>query len=258
MNTASHRNTAANTPATLALLATLALAAAPAAAYETQETADGNPVRWGTAEVVITLDGSISGLGPTPGVEEAIVSAFERWVAEADLPLDFTLVQGDCGEPGFHQGESNENCVMARHLGEDSGHTGATTRLSYSSPSGDIVDGDIVFNLDAGHWGLDGEPEALDIFEVSLHEVGHLLGLAHSDVEEARMYSTMGFGPDGDGGLHEDDIAGAGELYADLEATIETLTCSVATPGATTPSLEILLATLLAGAGIWTIRRKIR
>jgi hypothetical protein len=256
MTTAHHRNSGASTLATLALVAAV-LAAAPAAAYEIQVTDGGNPVRWGVSEVVLTLDGSLASLGPMDRVGETIAAAFERWVVDADLPIDFTVVRGICGEPGYHQGETNENCLMARHLGQDSSHTGATTRVSYASPSGEIVDGDILFNLDAGQWSLDGEAGALDLAEVALHESGHLIGMAHSDVGAARMFPMMSYGPDDRDGLHADDIDGATRLYAGFVDPTMALSCSVAAAGSSRPGLAgLILAVLAACVATRSIRRE--
>ncbi len=54
--------------------------------------------------------------------------------------------------------------------------------------------------------------EGIDLFQVALHEVGHVLGLGHSEVEEAIMYAYY----DGSRqGLHADDVEGAQVLYRD-------------------------------------------
>ncbi len=257
MNDPTYRNEPARAGLRLLFAGVCLLATSSAWSYEIQKTAEGEPVHWGVTEIRITLDGSLSGLGPTLQVEEAVMAAFEHWVSDAELPIDFTFVRGHCGDLGYQQGGNNENCVMAGSTGQESSHTGAVTRISYSAPSGEIIDGDILFNLDAGLWSLDGEPGTLDVFTVALHEVGHLLGMAHSGVSEARMYPTIAVGDEA-GDLHDDDIAGAGYLYAGLEETVEAMTCSATAAGSHHTSPGALLACVLVAVGLLVARRKAR
>ena len=54
-------------------------------------------------------------------------------------------------------------------------------------------------------------PGAFDVETVALHEIGHLLGLGHSSVQNAIMYPTIN--PGMTKGLHGDDIQGIRALY---------------------------------------------
>ncbi|CAI0455681.1 unnamed protein product [Linum tenue] len=51
----------------------------------------------------------------------------------------------------------------------------------------------------------------MDWETVALHEIGHLLGLDHSDVEEAIMFAIIRVGAVK--GLNADDIQGIRALY---------------------------------------------
>lgn len=57
-----------------------------------------------------------------------------------------------------------------------------------------------------------------DVFSVALHEAGHSLGLAHSDVPAAVMDPTIGLGQIFTG-LHQDDIDGILSIYAPASGT---------------------------------------
>jgi hypothetical protein len=184
-------------------------------------------VRWTEDEIRIVVDDSVAEIAPIHAVEAAVREAFETWIAEADLPMDFTVEPGGCGEPGHH-GDKGENCVMACAScvphGDDAG---ARALVSAVNETGRIVDADIVLFTDAGEWSVGNKPGALSLGPVLLHEVGHVLGLGHSEIPEARMYSTMSTGEQENGSapLHDDDIQGAVALYPARAAEIETAGC---------------------------------
>jgi hypothetical protein len=78
---------------------------------------------------------------------------------------------------------------------------------------GGSINGDIHFNVDK-NWVddmfADGTAEQFDFFSVALHEIGHALGLGHSDVPGSVMSATY------DGAkrtLQPDDIAGIQAIY---------------------------------------------
>ena len=52
---------------------------------------------------------------------------------------------------------------------------------------------------------------AIDLQTVGLHEIGHLLGLDHSEDEGAIMFALLPVGATKD--LHADDIQGIKALY---------------------------------------------
>ncbi|KAA8529517.1 hypothetical protein F0562_033684 [Nyssa sinensis] len=60
-------------------------------------------------------------------------------------------------------------------------------------------------------WSMSPTPGAYDLETVALHEIGHILGLDHSTVEDAIMYPILPFGEGK--GLHGDDIIGIRALY---------------------------------------------
>ena len=61
-----------------------------------------------------------------------------------------------------------------------------------------------------------------DLLEIAIHELGHSLGLSHSDVEGSIMYAYYnGYRPDVQ--LHPDDIAGIQYIYGRCETVSEQL-----------------------------------
>ncbi|MBD3393528.1 MAG: matrixin family metalloprotease [Chitinivibrionales bacterium] len=79
--------------------------------------------------------------------------------------------------------------------------------------SSTIVDYDIIFNDRDFTWATDGRPGAMDIGHISTHEVGHALGLGHTEVRGAVMWPTAMRGDTANRTLHADDSLGITALY---------------------------------------------
>jgi len=217
----------ATTAAWICVPTALSLLPAGAWGYTHSETPAGQEVRWTEDEVRFVVDDSVAEIAPVHAVEAALREACETWIAAADLPLDFTVELGDCGKPGYH-GDDDENCVMAcDSCVEHDQDVGARALVSAVLETGRIVDADIVLFTDAGEWSIGNKPGALPLRRVLLHEIGHVLGLGHSEIPEARMYSTISTGEQEDDSipLHEDDIQGATSLYPEQAPGIDTAGC---------------------------------
>ncbi|KAG6421579.1 hypothetical protein SASPL_118136 [Salvia splendens] len=61
-------------------------------------------------------------------------------------------------------------------------------------------------------WSIGAVPDAIDLESVALHEIGHLLGLDHSDNQESIMYPSISSGVVKNN-LNDDDIKGIRALY---------------------------------------------
>ncbi|KAI3501983.1 hypothetical protein L1887_30013 [Cichorium endivia] len=71
-------------------------------------------------------------------------------------------------------------------------------------------DGRLHFDADE-RWAIGAVPNAFDMESVALHEIGHLLGLGHSQFQSAIMWSSFSAGVTK--GLSSDDIQGLRALY---------------------------------------------
>jgi hypothetical protein len=79
----------------------------------------------------------------------------------------------------------------------------------YPPPNGGAIAGDCHFD-EAETWSVNLPPSGIDLPTVALHELGHGLGLAHSNVPSAVMYAYYG-GPRRE--LTDDDIQGIQSIY---------------------------------------------
>ncbi|KAK1381414.1 metalloendoproteinase 2-MMP [Heracleum sosnowskyi] len=130
-------------------------------------------------------------------------TAFDRWSAVTTL----TFLQTDSYRSadikiGFYSGDHGDGEPFDGVLG--------TLAHAFSPPSGRL-------HLDGSeNWVINGDDlksvSAVDLESVVVHEIGHLLGLGHSSVEEAVMYPSI---PSGARKvqLAGDDVDGIQSLY---------------------------------------------
>ncbi|OMO62849.1 Peptidase M10, metallopeptidase [Corchorus capsularis] len=139
----------------------------------------------------------------TQNLRSSVARAFQKWAQVSQ----FTFEEVDEDEDseiviGFHgmQGRSSD----------DPGFDGPQGTLAHAfAPTRGI------FHLDADEdWSGDNSPgpSEIDLESVAVHEIGHLLGLGHSQVPEAIMFPTFEAGTT-KRNLDSDDIEGIRNLY---------------------------------------------
>ena len=132
--------------------------------------------------------------------------AFGRWAEVTEL--NFTNIESFTTSDitiGFYTGDHGDGEPFDGVLG--------TLAHAFSPPSGK-------FHLDADeNWVVSGDLDsflsvtaAVDLESVAVHEIGHLLGLGHSSVEESIMYPTITTGKR-KVDLTNDDVEGIQYLY---------------------------------------------
>ncbi|GFP80065.1 metalloendoproteinase 1 [Phtheirospermum japonicum] len=138
-------------------------------------------------------------------VRGVFARAFERWSEATTLTFAETPAfdRADI-RIGFYSGDHGDGEPFDGVLG--------TLAHAFSPPAGRChLDGDENWVINGDF--LSGSPfSAVDLESVAVHEIGHLLGLGHSSVEEAIMYPTISSGVR-KVELANDDVMGIQELY---------------------------------------------
>jgi hypothetical protein len=186
----------------------------------------GTPLRW--ASGCITVNVQASG-APRSGIsadaaEASVRRALDAWLG-ADCGGDSPSLAVEIGQkvscdaPEYSSDHHNANIVVFREGewpyegGEDAlGVTWLSFDLDQSP--GELWDADIELNAVAEPLAA-GEPKAnqVDLDSLVTHEVGHLLGLGHTLVEDGTMIAGYTKGSTALRSLAADDMAGICAIY---------------------------------------------
>jgi len=202
-----------------------------ASAFAIKTTDDGEAIRWHEGfGYAISMAGARD-LDDDRAVD-AVLGAFAPWMRVNGARLAISY-QGRTSKPiGFEPGAENVNTIAwSRDAWPFEPDALAMTVTAHQQSTGRLVDGDILINEADYSWGLGGSAEN-DLVNALTHEVGHLLGLAHSDVPEATMFASAQPWETQKTTLAADDEAGIRALYPAPRTSASTL----AVPAATGPS----------------------
>jgi hypothetical protein len=168
-------------------------------------------------------------------IRRSVVEAMEVWARV--VPIHFVEVF-DNGLSRHPQDGGTQGTIRLGHLRLD-GPGSFKARAHF--PGIFPISGDIHFD-DTDRWSLAGTLLYPDILGAAIHELGHALGLGHSDIVEAAMYPTFprtsGLGT---GRLHADDVAGIQAIYGEGTGSVTPLVVPE-------PRAVLLLAAGLLGA----------
>jgi len=154
----------------------------------------------------------------------ALRTSFDAWNA-----VDCSFVELEFGgytnedRVGFNPNADNANIVVFRDTNwEHSRGILALTSVTFKGSTGEIFDADIEFNSQAYNFTTtDNDLQVeIDIQNTATHEVGHFIGLDHSQEPESTMFATAPLKETKKRSLHQDDIAGVCDIYpiADVPA----------------------------------------
>jgi hypothetical protein len=165
---------------------------------------DGTTTDSGAAS---NLFAELNAIAPTSTWQNEFARALQTWASVSNL--NFRLVADSGAASGTSGSSQTDSRFGDIRLGA---YTRADSYVAYAYyPSGSTRGGDVFLDSDTTfHVGT-----YLDLYSTLLHETGHALGLAHSNLSSAVMYPTI---LDVYSGLGADDIAGIQAIYGTRNA----------------------------------------
>jgi predicted Zn-dependent protease len=144
---------------------------------------------------------------PVDGQHTIIDEAFRRWAAVSALQFrEVPPAESSDLSVAFHRGSHGDGNPFDDAGGPD-GNTLA--HAFYPPPRGGAWAGSLHFD-EYETWKDQPGGSGIRLFNVALHEIGHLLGLAHSQDSRAIMYAYYA---EDRSDLQPDDVAGIQSLY---------------------------------------------
>ena len=194
-----------------ALMST-ALWVMPVSAYVLVTTEDGTPAHWETTCVPWSINARGSEDVDDLQVQEAMQTAFDTWEATQSHYVSFQYRGATCVDTvGFVPWMDTYNVVLWRDDVQQwpyAERVVGLTSVTLDAVTGVIADADIEWNGIDYEFSIGGSPESYDLQAAATHEVGHLLGLGHSENPNATMWKKSKEGEVNKRQLHSDDIAG--------------------------------------------------
>ncbi len=185
--------------------------------------AAGMPLFWRSQCVGFSLDAHGTVNLPFEEVKPVLLEAFQSWGSGLPCgtePASFVFSYSgevSCQRAEINRSGGNANIVLFQdskwiYSGVD--NTLAKTTVTYDNETGEIVDADMEINFANNQFVTSGVDEhTYDMLAVVTHEVGHFIGIDHSNVEGATMESRYDPGSTSLRSLEDDDLAALCTVY---------------------------------------------
>jgi hypothetical protein len=180
----------------------------------------GHLLHWGSSCISFDVqrDGSALRKIDYEAAHEAIRAAFSEWLnadcgggVGPDVRVsDFGPVE--CRTAEYNQDSPNANVFMFRDDSwpyENAVDTLALTTLIFNADTGEIYDADVEVNTFESDMSIDASGFGdIHFPSVITHEIGHFLGLSHSDVTGSTMRPSYAPGATAMASIEQDDVDG--------------------------------------------------
>lgn len=182
----------------------------------------GEPLRWERTCVGLSMQEDGSKRIPFDEARAALKAAMKTWET-ADCGDGTTpglrlrdLGPVACDEVEYNGSAGNANIVMfrdSRWPHPNGPHNIALTTVTYDTKSGAVYDADIEINTAQYDLTTTDVTSDYDLQSIFTHEIGHLLGFAHSQDDDATMFSVYTAGTTAFRTLSDDDRAAMCKVY---------------------------------------------
>ncbi len=191
------------------------LAARPAHGFSIMETAAGKKLHWIAAEMPVPfhIESGPTEVGDGSDID-AMIDSFLEWERPQCSYLTFELVD-DARSTGGNAcgGPRNTLAWVEQGWPPELGRAVVAITMTCFEPGGGILGARILFNGQDHEWATDGRSTAIDVQNVTTHEIGHFVGIGHSDVPGTTMWPTTSTGDVSQRELHRDDVEAVCYLY---------------------------------------------
>lgn len=182
----------------------------------------GEPLRWRTRCTGFAIQEDGSRRVSANQLGDLVEAAFDAWTSvdcEDGRPPGIVvqdLGRVACDELEYNANAGNANVVVFRDERwphRSSSHNVALTTTTFDPDTGELFDADIELNSADFELTTGDEEVVFDLESVLVHEVGHFLGIGHTDVADATMLPSYVQGDTHLRSLEPDDVAAICALY---------------------------------------------